>query len=43
MEQVVALVDGNLEAATEAKAAVTNLVKTADYLNRIVGRFKVSS
>lgn len=41
MERVVALVDGNMEAANEAKSAVDNLVRTANYLNRIVGRFKV--
>lgn len=43
MERVVALVDGNMEAANEAKKAVDNLVVTAEYLNRIVGRFKVSN
>jgi aerotaxis receptor len=42
MERVVELVDGNMHAASQAKEAVTNLVKTAHYLNHIVARFKVS-
>ena len=42
MDRVLSLVDGNMEAATQAKEAVDNLVLTAGYLNRIVARFKVS-
>ncbi len=42
MERVLNLVDGNMEAAAQAKSAVDNLVATAGYLNRIVARFKIS-
>ena len=42
MERVVDLVDGNMEAANQAKEAVDNLVKTAAYLNEIAARFKVN-
>lgn len=42
MERVVELVDGNLDAANQAKAAVESMVKMAGYLNRIVARFKVT-
>jgi PAS domain S-box-containing protein len=42
MERVVDLVDGNMEAANQAKGAVDNLVKTAAYLNEIAARFKVN-
>ena len=42
MERVVQLVDGNLEAAGSAKAAVDEMVATAHYLNKIVGRFKLN-
>ena len=42
MERVVALVDGNMDAAGEAKVAVDQLVQAAGYLNRIVGRFKLT-
>ncbi len=43
MERVAELVDGNMMAATEAKAAVDQLVKSANYLNRIVKRFNLES
>ncbi len=41
MERVAQLVDGNMEAANQAKDAVGGLVSSANYLNRIVGRFKL--
>ncbi len=43
MERVAELVDSNMEAANQAKNAVDSLVKSAGYLNRIVGRFKISN
>ncbi|MEY4593250.1 MAG: hypothetical protein RIR18_2145 [Pseudomonadota bacterium] len=42
MERVVELVDGNLDAANQAKEAVQSLVETAGYLSRIAARFKVT-
>ncbi len=42
MERVAELVDGNMMAASEAKSAVDNLVRSSDFLNRIVGRFQLS-
>lgn len=41
MERVASLVDGNLEAANQAKQAVDSLVGSANYLNRIISRFKI--
>ena len=43
MQRVVELVDGNLDAAHQAKEAVNNLTKTTAYLNRIATRFKVTA
>ena len=43
MERVAELVDNNMEAASQAQSAVGSLVKSAGYLNRIVGRFKISN
>ncbi|WP_412478054.1 methyl-accepting chemotaxis protein [Azonexus sp. IMCC34839] len=43
MERVAELVDNNMEAASQAKNAVDSLVKSAGYLNRIIGRFKISN
>lgn len=42
MERVAQLLDGNMEAANEAKSAVNSLVGSSDYLNRIIGRFKLN-
>jgi aerotaxis receptor len=43
MERVAQLVDGNMMAANEARTAVDQLVGSAKYLNRIVGRFKLNN
>ncbi len=43
MERVAQLVDGNMAAANEAQAAVNSLVGSANYLNRIIGRFKLNN
>ncbi len=43
MERVAELVDNNMEAASQAKHAVDSLVESAGYLNRIIGRFKISN
>lgn len=41
MEKISALIDGNLEAAREAKDATDTLNETAGELRRVVGQFKV--
>lgn len=41
MEKIAHLIDGNLEAAREAKAAADALKDTAGELRRVVGQFKV--
>jgi len=41
MEKIAGLIDGNLEAAQEAKAAADTLKATAHELRRVVGQFKV--
>jgi aerotaxis receptor len=43
MERVAQLVEGNMAAANEARTAVDELVGSAKYLNRIVGRFKLNN
>ena len=42
MERVAELVDGNMRAANEVRTAVDERVGSANYLNRIVGRFKLN-
>jgi aerotaxis receptor len=41
MERIAGLIDGNLEAAREAKAAADSLREAARELRRVVGQFKV--
>ena len=41
MAKIAGLVDGNLESASEAQNAVTQLVTTATELQRLVARFRV--